>query len=106
MTDVILQSLTEKKEQLLKEESELKEKIFSDPLSEIIKQRKEVMDIRDKYGIDSKEFGEFLNKAAKREKELFEIADWQHNNLLKSTETLAKLSSDINKLTWEISRLS
>ena len=100
--NIIIEALTKELTLLKKKEGKLREKLFANPLGEICQIRIEFQKIAKDKGISSQECIDYVSKYAKKEKELFKLADWQHDNMIKAGEELGNITFDISKLSNEI----
>lgn len=101
---LILKTLIDKRAELEKREIELKEKLFSNPLSEVCRLRIQLGEKIKNKELETPEGMKWLNESAKKEKELMALAKWQHDNLLSGSDNLSRIAIDISNLNWEISR--
>jgi hypothetical protein len=103
-SEIIIQALQEKKEDLEKKERILQQKLFSNPLSEIILLRKELQKRITSGETSGPDFDKFLSEGSKKERELLSLAEWQSKNTLKAIDDLSDITTQIQELIWEIQR--
>ena len=100
--NIILETLEEKLNKLIKKKDDLLFKSNRNPYSDIIAIRKEFQELINRFGVGSNESIKFAQLNATKEKELRKEAEYLDNNCIKILDDICLLNRQIYELSNEV----
>jgi hypothetical protein len=100
--NIILETLEEKLNKLIKKRDNLLFKLNRNPYSDIIAIRKEFQELINQFGVGSDEVNRFSQLNVTKEKELRKEAEYLNNNYIKNIDDIYLLDRQLSILSNEI----